>query len=199
MEWLSYFKWPRSKKSEPQLQPDLPFLRHKSSVDNVTVACEVLPPGSPVIFKKLPGSPLKAGKSELEIDKSKACKSFAVDYEPLLEDQRRPNCCNPDEISYKIIDNSQKVADKIRLEKEKREAQMILQVTPSIDVEDWDDDMIEIHKYVEHNQDLLRSECYYCTKLGKIKGMLTIKDGIIVFDPLKCDENSRIYDICNYH
>lgn len=116
-----------------------------------------------------------------------------------MEEKRSNTCCNPDEIFYKIIDNSQKVADKIRLEKEKRESKMVPQVPPSMDVEDWDHDLVEIHKYVEHNQDVLRSECYYCTKFGKIKGMLTIKDSIIVFDPLKCDENSRIYDLNNYH
>ena len=45
--------------------------------------------------------------------------------------------------------------------------------------------MAEIHKYVEHKKDVIRSESYYCTKFGKVKGMLTVKEELIVFDPLK--------------
>jgi hypothetical protein len=35
--------------------------------------------------------------------------------------------------------------------------------------------------------------------IGKSKGMLTIKDGIIAFDPLKCYENDKIDDLSKFH
>ena len=45
----------------------------------------------------------------------------------------------------------------------------------------------------------LRSECYYCTKDGKVKGMLTVKSSMMVFDPLECKENDEFKDISKYH
>jgi hypothetical protein len=73
---------------------------------------------------------------------------------------------------------------------------MVPQANPNID--EWDEEMAEIHKYVEHKEDVLYSESYYCTKNGKIKGMLTIKKEIIVFDPLKCEENNQFEDLSIY-
>lgn len=35
----------------------------------------------------------------------------------------------------------------------------------------------------------VKTEAYYCTKHGKVKGVLTVRDAIILFDPLLCKEN----------
>lgn len=50
-------------------------------------------------------------------------------------------------------------------------------------------DFIEL----ETTNKLMKSETYYCTKHGRIKGILTIADTYLMFDPLYCDENEK-YD-----
>ncbi len=35
----------------------------------------------------------------------------------------------------------------------------------------------------------VKTEAYYCTKHGKVKGILSVRDAIILFDPLLCKEN----------
>ena len=57
----------------------------------------------------------------------------------------------------------------------------------------------ELEKYVEHNHDMIKTEWYFWTKTGKIKGMLTLKQEMIIFDPLKCEENSKLIDLGKHH
>lgn len=33
------------------------------------------------------------------------------------------------------------------------------------------------------------AEAYYCTKNGKVKGVLTLTEHLMMFDPIKCAEN----------
>jgi len=49
-------------------------------------------------------------------------------------------------------------------------------------------DFIEI----EHENKIVKSEAYYCTKHGRIKGVLTIADTYVMYDPLYCDENKEL-------
>ena len=35
----------------------------------------------------------------------------------------------------------------------------------------------------------VKTECYYCTKHGKVKGIMCVKDKIIMYDPIQCKEN----------
>jgi len=35
------------------------------------------------------------------------------------------------------------------------------------------------------------AETYYCTQVGKIKGVMTLTDDLIMFDPLTCAENEK--------
>lgn len=44
---------------------------------------------------------------------------------------------------------------------------------------------------VEEESKLLKSEAYYCTKHGRVKGILTIADSYLMYDPLYCDENEK--------
>jgi len=37
---------------------------------------------------------------------------------------------------------------------------------------------------------LALAETYYCTPKGKIKGVLTLSEHMLLFDPIKCKENS---------
>lgn len=111
----------------------------------------------------------------------------------LVKEKRRASVQDPNDIFNQILGATENLKNCIKNQKEKAESKMVSKANPSMEVEDWDNEIAEIHKYVEHKKDVLRSECYYWTKNGKIKGMLTIKDGIIVFDPLRCEENNK-YD-----
>lgn len=44
---------------------------------------------------------------------------------------------------------------------------------------------------VERDNKIMKSEAYYCTKHGRVKGILTISDTYIMYDPLYCEENSK--------
>lgn len=41
---------------------------------------------------------------------------------------------------------------------------------------------------------LILAETYYCTQVGKIKGVMTLTDDLIMFDPLTCPENEKYLD-----
>ena len=57
----------------------------------------------------------------------------------------------------------------------------------------------ELELYVEHNHNMLKTECYFWTKLGKVKGVLTLKQDMIIFDPLRCEENCKLSNLGNHH
>jgi len=37
----------------------------------------------------------------------------------------------------------------------------------------------------------LSGEGYYCTKNGKVKGVFTLTEHLVMFDPIKCSENEK--------
>ena len=41
-------------------------------------------------------------------------------------------------------------------------------------------------------EDAMKTDAFYCTKLGQIKGVLYLKAGILQFDPLVCEENEYL-------
>lgn len=45
---------------------------------------------------------------------------------------------------------------------------------------------------VESENKIVKSETYYCTKHGRVKGVLTVADTYIMYDPLYCDENNKL-------
>jgi hypothetical protein len=40
----------------------------------------------------------------------------------------------------------------------------------------------------------VKVEAYYCTKLGRVKGLMSVKDKIIMYDPIRCEENCEFGD-----
>lgn len=47
-----------------------------------------------------------------------------------------------------------------------------------------------IQEYVDFKDlNRVKTECYYCTKHGKVKGIMCVKDKIIMYDPIQCKEN----------
>lgn len=114
-------------------------------------------------------------------------------------ERERTASANADEIFNNILGTTASVSNSIKVEKEKNVAKMVHLSNPNIDVDDWNKEMKEIHKYVESKEEGLKSEWYYCTCHGKAKGMLTIKEGIIVFDPLQSEENKKFEDLSKFH
>lgn len=109
---------------------------------------------------------------------------------------------NPDAIFQKVLEGTLKFTNIMKKEDERRDSEMIKNLTEipeEIQPSDWDSKIKRIHEFIEHSSNLIRVECYYWTKYGKIKGMLTMKDEIIVFDPLKWEENDKFIDTGRYH
>jgi hypothetical protein len=62
-------------------------------------------------------------------------------------------------------------------------------------------DKIQLSYFIHNQSDKIKSkrhtqlivtnlaEAYYCTKNGKAKGILTLTEHLIMFDPVKCVEN----------
>jgi CRISPR/Cas system CMR subunit Cmr4 (Cas7 group RAMP superfamily) len=59
-------------------------------------------------------------------------------------------------------------------------------------------DKIQLSYFIHNQSDKIKSkrnyltylaEAYYCTKNGKAKGILTLTEHLILFDPVKCVEN----------
>jgi hypothetical protein len=53
-----------------------------------------------------------------------------------------------------------------------------------------DEDMGEFLE-IESDNKVIKTEAYYCTKHGRVKGILTVSDTYIMYDPLYCDENNK--------
>ena len=50
----------------------------------------------------------------------------------------------------------------------------------------------KLEEYVDFkNIHWVKTECYYCTKHGKVKGIMSVKDEIIMYDPIICKENEN--------
>eukprot|EP00347_Sterkiella_histriomuscorum_P022138 403331548 len=52
-------------------------------------------------------------------------------------------------------------------------------------------DRIQLQYFIEHQPDKIKSEGYYCTSNGKVKGVFTLTEHLIMFDPIKCQENEQ--------
>lgn len=61
-----------------------------------------------------------------------------------------------------------------------------------------DIDKIQLQYFIEHNSDKIKTEGYYCTSNGKIKGVFTLTEHLIMFDPIKCQENEAFKDLSHY-
>ena len=61
------------------------------------------------------------------------------------------------------------------------------------ELKDEEDDSVVIHDFLTFEKDnVLKSEGYYVTKQSQIKGVLYIKPGIIIFEPVDSDENEIV-------
>ncbi|CDW83732.1 oxidation resistance protein [Stylonychia lemnae] len=52
-------------------------------------------------------------------------------------------------------------------------------------------DKIQLQYFIDHQPDKIKSEGYYCTKNGKVKGVFTLTEHLVMFDPIKCAENDE--------
>lgn len=200
MDYLSSLIWGSNKNHKsPSKSENGDYIR-KGTGDFLDVPSESKSSGfytikhQPPTKEYSPGKPLKMEYS------SNLSKSMNLDMAPLLI--KKPvstNTKDPTEIFNKILGDSENISKSIIKEQQKHESSMISQANPNINIDDWNDEIKEIHKYVEHKKDVLRSEWYYCTMYGKSKGMLSLTDGIIAFDPLKCSENNRYEDFSKFH
>ena len=69
------------------------------------------------------------------------------------------------------------------------------------ELKDEEDDSVVIHDFLTFEKDnVLKSEGYYVTKQSQIKGVLYIKPGILIFEPVDSDENEivRVSDIDSF-
>jgi hypothetical protein len=41
----------------------------------------------------------------------------------------------------------------------------------------------------------MKTDAFYCTRLGEVKGVLTLRDKYMQFDPVQCSENDFIVRI----
>ena len=60
------------------------------------------------------------------------------------------------------------------------------------------DATINVQEYIATGVNFSKTEAYYCTKVGQIKGILTLKDYIMQFDPLNCEENKVFPDVMSF-
>ena len=61
------------------------------------------------------------------------------------------------------------------------------------ELKDEEDDSVVIHDFLTFEKDnVLKSEGYYVTKQSQIKGVLYIKPGILIFEPVDSDENEIV-------
>ena len=44
--------------------------------------------------------------------------------------------------------------------------------------------------YFFKEPDKYKTEAYYCTQKGKVKGILTLTNNLLLFDPIRCDDNA---------
>eukprot|EP00350_Pseudokeronopsis_sp_OXSARD2_P007848 CAMPEP_0170541778 /NCGR_PEP_ID=MMETSP0211-20121228/1418_1 /TAXON_ID=311385 /ORGANISM="Pseudokeronopsis sp., Strain OXSARD2" /LENGTH=146 /DNA_ID=CAMNT_0010844633 /DNA_START=509 /DNA_END=949 /DNA_ORIENTATION=- len=58
-----------------------------------------------------------------------------------------------------------------------------------------DDEDIVISDYIFsiEEENTIKTDAFYCTKLGQIKGVLYLKPGLLQFDPLVCEENDYLF------
>ena len=50
----------------------------------------------------------------------------------------------------------------------------------------------------EKTQSSLKYEGYYCTSIGQIKGVLTLNEDVLMFDPIKCEGNNEHTDLLKF-
>jgi len=57
-----------------------------------------------------------------------------------------------------------------------------------------EEEEIVVEDYIQHSvvEDTFRTEAYYCTKLGQVKGILLISAQTMHFDAVICQENEYL-------
>ena len=67
-------------------------------------------------------------------------------------------------------------------------------------------DQIQLSYYIDHKPNKIKSkiffkfnfriiylaDAYYCTEFGQVKGIITLTEHLVIFNPIKCEENERI-------
>lgn len=68
-------------------------------------------------------------------------------------------------------------------------------------------DQIQLSYFIEHKPNKIKSnifqrlrifilaDAYYCTKNGKIKGIMTLTEHLVMFNPIKCSENEQFVSL----
>jgi hypothetical protein len=127
--------------------------------DYLEIPSEAKVLGSPVVSKQLSTnetSPSMFLKQEFNHSYSR---SMEFGSSPLINKQPlSKNVKDPNEIFNKILGDSENISKSIRDEEEKKDSKMVSQVNPNIDIDEWNNDIKEIHKYVEHKKDVIKTE-----------------------------------------
>lgn len=58
-----------------------------------------------------------------------------------------------------------------------------------------EEEAIIVSDYIKVDKnEVIKTEAYYCTKLGQVKGVLTMLASYMQFDPVQCQENEYLED-----
>lgn len=65
---------------------------------------------------------------------------------------------------------------------------------PATIEEKKDEEDIVVTDYLQHSMknNAYKTDAYYCTKLGQVKGMLLILDDVMLFEAVQCQENEYL-------
>ena len=61
------------------------------------------------------------------------------------------------------------------------------------ELKDEEDESVVVHDFLTFEKDnVLKTEAYYVTKQSQIKGLLLIKPGILLFEPVESEDNEIV-------
>ncbi|CAI2360256.1 unnamed protein product [Moneuplotes crassus] len=142
-------------------------------------------------------SPIRSEDSKLDVDNQFF--KIAQETQSCNQEKKRKASMNMEKKMKKMEGYTKSFFKSMQQAKETQKKRDIPKELDKVEIDDWDSNLKEIHKYVENKEDCLRSEGYYCTLHGNVKGMISIKEGIIIFDPLSSEENEEYDDLSRFN
>ena len=103
-------------------------------------------------------------------------------------------------IYEKVMNSSRMVNESIKEEEQKSKEQKdsFLNAFSSFSKGEILDEKEILETLEVERPDSIKTEVYYCTQAGKVKGILTVNPYLVMFDPIKCKENEKLYDLITY-
>ena len=103
-------------------------------------------------------------------------------------------------IFEKVISSSRMVNESIKEEEQKSKEQKdsFLNAFSSFSKGEILDEKELLESLEAERPDSIKTEVYYCTQEGKVKGILTVNPYLVMFDPIKCKENEKFVDLITY-